>query len=196
MPLNIEPRGSEDFIPYVKFDAKAGRWFTKTDSGDEQEVREMTALFDLQNIKLGWLLFNDGAAPEALWDNGKVEPQPSPKHRRGFSVNVFSPQKLGGLRELRSNSNAAISAIKSLYEDQYENAAEARKGLVPVVTCENVLPVKSKFGTNYQPVLKITKWVPRPEALPGAGIGHTPDQEVPPPVNNTRPAAEESTEEF
>jgi len=196
MPLNIEPRSNEDFVPYVKFDAKAGRWFVKADSGDEQEVRDMTALFDLQNIKLGWLLFNEGAAPEATWDNGKVEAQPTPKHRRGFSINVFSPQKLGGLRELRSNSNAAISAIKSLYEQQYEIAPEAKKGLVPVVTCENVLPIKSKFGTNYQPVLKITKWVPRPEGLPGAGIGRAPSEEEVPPPNEAKPAAETQGEEF
>lgn len=179
MPLGIEPRSSEDFIPYVKYDAKAGRWFTKiVDGGEVAEVRDMTAIFDLENIKLGWLLFNEGAAPEANWDNGSVAPAPSPKHRRGFSVNLFSPQKLGGLREMRSNANASITAIKLLYEEQFENAPERAKGLVPVVTCESVIPIKAAKGTNYQPVLKIAKWVPRPEALP-AGVA----SEVPPPVN-------------
>jgi hypothetical protein len=200
MPLNIETRTSEDFVPYIKFDAKAGRWFTKEDGGNEVEVRDLTAIFDLHNIKLGWLLFNEGAAPEATWDNGSVAAQPSPKHRRGFCVNLFSPQKIGGLREMRSNSNAAISAIKSLYEQQFENAPEARKGMVPVVTCESVTPVKSKFGTNYEPVLKITKWVPRPDAMPsGPRPTAALNNEVPPPVNSARspdPSAETNPEEF
>jgi hypothetical protein len=97
-------------------------------------------------------------------------------------VNVFSPKEIGGLREFSSSSNAAITAIKELYEEQYETAPEAKKGLVPVVTCEKVFPVKSRQGTNYQPVLKISKWVPRPQALPAA-VAAEPASEVPPPVN-------------
>jgi hypothetical protein len=199
MPLNIEPRTGEDFVPYVKFDAKAGRWFSKQDGGGEEEVRDMTAIFDLANIKLGWLYFNEGAAPDAVWDNGKAAAQPSPQHKRGFSVNLFSPQKIGGLRELRSNSNAAINAIKGLYEQQYENAPEAARGLLPVVTCESVRPVKSKFGTNYEPILKITKWVPRPEAMTANGkeTVSTIEETVPPPKSATARTPEPaSAEEF
>jgi len=88
MPLNIEPRAGGDFIPYCKFDARAGRWFTKTDSGEEAEVRGLTAVFDLQNIKLGWLLFTEGGAPDAVWDNGAVAAAPTPKHRRGFAARM------------------------------------------------------------------------------------------------------------
>jgi hypothetical protein len=192
MPLDIEPRSGEDFIPYVKFDAKAGRWFSKQDGGGEEEVRDMTAIFDLANIKLGWLYFNEGTAPDAVWDNGKAAQQPTPQHKRGFSVNLFSPQKIGGLRELRSNSNAAINAIKTLYEQEYETAPEAAKGLVPVVTCESVRPVKSKFGTNYEPVLKIAKWVPRPEALKAdekPAKAATIEETVPPPMSRVSATA-------
>lgn len=200
MPLNIEPRTGEDFMPFVKYDAKAGRWFSKGDGEEISEVRDMTAIFDLDNIKLGWLLFTEGGAPDAKWDNGSISAQPSPKHRRGFSVNLFSPQKLGGLRELRSNANASIIAIKDLYEQQFENAPERQKGLVPVVTCETVIPVKAAKGTNYQPVLKIVKWVPRPDAMPSTAAKPAAATQVPPPVTTTartpEPAAETSAEEF
>jgi hypothetical protein len=205
MPLNIAPRSSEDFVPYIKFDAKAGRWFTKNEgeSGDT-EVKDMTAIFDLYNIKLGWLLFTEGGAPEALWDNGKIEPPPTPKHKRGFCLNLFSPQKIGGLREFRSNANAAITAIKELYEQQFETAPECKRGLMPLVTCENVRPVKSKFGTNYEPIFKIVKWVPRPQAMPGAQIGNGHDtatgtaaeEETVPPPNTARRPAEAPVDEF
>lgn len=192
MPLALEPR-SGDFTPYLKFNGKAGRWYTKNDAGDEVEVQNMTAIFDLAQIKTGWVLFTEGAAPDTSWDNGSIPPQPSPQHKRGFSVNVFSPKELGGLREFSATSNSAIISIKELHA-KFEAAPEAARGLVPVVKCENVLPVKSKFGTNYQPVLTITKWVPRPEALP-AGIAAAPptttEEPVPPPVqpSPTQPAA-------
>jgi hypothetical protein len=199
MALNVEPRTGGDFVPFLKFNAKAGRWYTKTEDGSEAEVTNMIAIFDLAQIKTGWILFTEGQAPASVWDNGATAPQPTPQHRRGFSVNVFSPKEIGGLREFSSSSNAAIIAIKEMYEEQYESAPEAKKGMVPVVTCEKVFPVKSRQGTNYQPVLKITKWVPRPQAMP-ATIAAEP--EVPPPVNNVKPAAAapptetESAEEF
>ncbi len=186
MALNVEPRTGGDFTPFLKFNAKAGRWYTKTEDGGEAEVVNMTAIFDLAQIKTGWILFTEGQAPASVWDNGSTAAQPTPQHRRGFAVNVFSPKEIGGLREFSSSSNAAITAIKELYEEQYETAPEAKKGLVPVVTCEKVFPVKSRQGTNYQPVLKIAKWVPRPQALPVA-VAAEPASEVPPPVN--KPAA-------
>ncbi len=187
MPLNVEPRTGGDFIPFLKFNAKAGRWYTKTEDGSEAEVANMTAIFDLAQIKTGWVWFVDGQAPNAVWDNGATAPQPTPNHRRAFAVNVFSPKEIGGLREFSSTSNAAIIAVKELYEEQYENAHEAKKGMVPVVTCEKVFPVKSRQGTNYQPVLRIAKWVPRPQALP-TGVAAQ-ETEVPPPVAAAKPAA-------
>jgi hypothetical protein len=195
MPLNLEPRSNADFIPYLKFNGKAGRWYTKTDAGDEIEVQNMTAIFDLAHIKTGWLLFNENAAPDKVWDNGSTASPPSPQHKRGFAVNVFSPKELGGVREFSATSNTAIIAIRELY-DAWESAPESKKGLVPVVKCENVLPVKSKFGTNYQPALKIVKWVPRPEAMPN-GVTHTAstiEETVPPPVQQQK--AESTAEEF
>ena len=170
MPLNLEPRSSEDFTPYLKFNGKAGRWYVKTDIGTEEEVTNLTAIFDLPNIKTGWIHFAEGAAPETLWDKGdKIEPAPSPQHKRGFAVNVYSPKLLGGLREFSSTSNGAIIAIRELHSD-FEQTYDPDKVLVPVVTCESVTPVKSKFGTNYQPVLKIIKWVPRPQEMGEAQV--------------------------
>jgi hypothetical protein len=56
-------------------------------------------------------------------------------------------------------------AIIKLY-NEYENAPEAKQGKVPVVKCVSITPGKSKFGTNYEPDLRIINWVDRPAALP------------------------------
>ena len=207
MPLNLEPRSAE-FIPYVKFNAKAGRWYSKTETGDEFEVANMTAIFDLESIRVGWLHFQEGLAPDATWDSGPTAAAaPTPQHKRGFSLNVYSKKELGGVRELSSTSNITIVAIKELYE-KFENAPERKKGMVPVVRCENVLPIKSKFGTNYQPVLSLLRWVARPAELPAhlAGNGIASDgaakpvaqqaPNVPPPLNKLAQQSAADDEEF
>jgi hypothetical protein len=166
MPLNLEPRSS-DFTPYLKFNGKAGRWYTRNDVGEEVEITDLIAIFDLALIKTGWIHFEEGLPPQTAWDsNAAASPKPSnmPKAKRGFAVNVFAP-KIGGLREFSSTSNGAVIAVRDLYDGQFEKAPE-RLSKVPVVKCEKILPVKSKFGTNYEPVLKIVKWVDRPEGLP------------------------------
>jgi hypothetical protein len=167
MPLNLEPRTAE-FVPYVKFNGKAGRWYTRNDAGEEIEITDLVAIFDLATIKTGWIHFVEGEPPQTAWDtNGAIGPKPAtmPKGKRGFACNTFAP-KLGGLREFSSTSNGAIIAMRALYDEQFEKAPERLQGKVPVVKCEQVLPVKSKFGTNYEPVLKIVKWVERPPGLP------------------------------
>jgi hypothetical protein len=205
MPLNLEPRSSEDFTPYLKFNGKAGRWYTRADTGGDLEILQLTAIFDLANIKTGWILFSEGMAPDTVWDNGAISDQPSPKHKRGFAVNVFSPKLIGGLREFSSTSNGAIIAIRDLY-DAYEKQFDSSKQLVPVVTCESVQAVKSKFGTNYQPVFKIVKWVPRPQDMPSVQPAATAatrafdeddDIPLPPPsVTRVRAEAAEAVDEF
>lgn len=202
MPLNLEPRSSEDFVAYLKFNGKAGRWYVRNDTGQDVEVLNLTAIFDLANIKTGWILFAEGQPPDTMWDNGAIPPAPTPKHKRGFAVNVFSPKLIGGLRELSSTSNGAIIAIKDLY-DQYEKQYDPTKKLVPVVTCESVKAVKSKFGTNYEPVLRITKWVPRPHDLtdtaPAAAVRDDftdDDIPLPPPSAATSQSRTEQVDEF
>lgn len=208
MPLALNP-GSGNYNQYVKFNGNSGRWYTKNETGEEFEVANMTAIFDLAGIKCGWIIFAEGQAPDAVWDTGPTAcPKPSDKHRRGFLVNVFSPKELGGLREYSANSDSAQSAIMELY-DKYEAAPEAKAGLVPVVKCESVTPVKTKYGMTYKPEFVIQKWVERPEAMKktattngGAAGAARPapasDPEVPPPVTGARApaAAGADAEEF
>ena len=203
MPLNLEPRSNADFLPYLKFNGRAGRWYVRTDTGEEKEVSPLTAIFDLANIKTGWIHFAEGMAPNAVWDDGPTREAPSPNHKRGFSVNVFSPKLLGGLREFSSNSNGSIIAVKELYAEYERQTAgmaySAGHQPVPVVTCERVDPVKTRLNTNYQPVLRIVKFVPRPHEMrgaappaapPGSAFDADEDDDIPlPPPAAARPAA-------
>ena len=54
MSLNLGMSG--DFKPYVKFNAKADKWFVPGENGD-QEIGRPTFVADFRNIATGWLLF-------------------------------------------------------------------------------------------------------------------------------------------
>lgn len=165
----------EDFKVYVKYNAKAGRWYTKEDKegAEEFEVADMTAVFDFANLKTGWFLFAPGVAPvKQLNENMRHwAVKPSPDFKQGFQVNVFSQKNLLGLREFASTAGAVIDAMNAVYDD-YADAPEAKAGKLPVVRCETVKPIVSKHGTNYSPVLRIVSWVARPaefDETPTAG---------------------------
>lgn len=187
MGFMSSPSGGE-FTPYVSYNAKAGRWYSKPDGGgDQYEVQNMTAVFDMPNIKTGWFLFAAGAAPIKQIDPSLSHQSASPGDgfKRGFEINVWSDKNLGGVREFSSTAGVVIDSMNALY-DSWLAAPEGKAGKLPVVKCVGVLPVTGKHGTNYSPQLEIVSWVDRPEALSGesaqaataapppAASGHTP----------------------
>jgi hypothetical protein len=141
----------------------------RNDAGDDVEISlPLTTAIDLAEIKTGWILFQDGDPPDTAWDKGQiVGPRPSPKHKRGFAVNLYA--KDFGLREFSSTSNGSIAAITELY-DKFEAAPQSAEKLIPIVRWESVTAVKGKFGTNYEPMLKIVNWRPRPPEMPATGL--------------------------
>lgn len=167
MALNIVSNNA-DFTPWVKYNAKAGRWYIKGENGDV-EVDKPTFIADFDNIKTGWLLFLEGQAPSQVWDVDLSTPAPKPgdNHKRGFSLPLFSQKSFGGVVELSSSSMHLCNSINELYM-QYEAGLASNKGKLPVVEFTGSVPMKDKMGTNYKPEFKIAKWVDRPVELSGA----------------------------
>jgi len=162
--------GDGNFTPFLKYNAKAGRWYTKEDKqdGQEFEVTNMTAMFDLENIKTGWFLFAAGVAPSKTFDPSLAQAaaKPGDGFKRGFEVLAFSEKNLQGLREFSSTAGAVIEAMNSLY-DAWEAGKGANPGKVPVVKCASVSPITNKHGTNYAPKLEIVSWTDRPKEMSG-----------------------------
>ena len=163
MPLNLSAPGEGNFLPILKYNAKAGRWYIRDDAGDDQEVQNLQAVFDLANIRTGWLKFSE-AGPDWVADPGldSQAPRPSDEHKRAFKVDVFSEKQLGGVREWMSNSMMATGAVAALYAE-YEK--QAGGGKLPVVSCKETKAITGKHGTNYEPVLTIDKMIDRPAAF-------------------------------
>jgi hypothetical protein len=164
MPLNIGATGS--IRPYVKFNAKADKWFAKGEAGDV-EIARPTFIADLDNIATGWLRFLEGQAPERVMDPALDRPAPSPGDgfKRGFVLAVYSQKFFGGVVELSSASIHMGNAIRQVYSD-FEAQRGSHPGQVPVIACTGSEPMKDRYGTNYRPKLEIVKWVDRPAELP------------------------------
>jgi hypothetical protein len=94
MPLNIGATGS--IKPYVKFNAKADKWFAKGETGDV-EIGRPTFIADLANIATGWLNFKEGQAPERAIDpsHDRAAPCPGEGFKRGFVLAVYSQNFFG-----------------------------------------------------------------------------------------------------
>lgn len=158
------PVAAGEFTTYLKYDARAGRFYTKPDGGgDLYEVDNMTAAMDLENIRTGWFHYMEGQAPTKVFDPSLSEaaPRPNPEAKRGFEVLLFSEKNIGGLREFSSTAAVVINAMNDLY-DQWTAAKDANPGKVPVVRSEGVSAVKASKSTNYAPALKIVAWADRP----------------------------------
>jgi hypothetical protein len=161
MALNLG-NASGDFLPYLKYNAKAGRFYKKEGDNDV-EVQSPTFLADFANIKTGWFYYAEGMAPSITYDADLSTPaaKPSDKHKRGFKLTIFSKALFDGEAEFASASMHTCAAINDVYS-QYEAEAAKNPGKYAVVSVSGVNPQKDKMGTNYKPVFVISKWVDRP----------------------------------
>lgn len=172
--------GTGDIIPFVKYDARAGRFFRN----DRSEVNgqysnnavditmQFKAVIDFENIEVGYMKFGAGAAPEFLLVK-LGDPMPhkpaDPKFKQGARIMMKLASGCGGdVRECASNAAAFLKGIDDLHT-QYEAGKAANPGKLPVVVLETTIPITSgqgeKKSTNYQPVFKISAWAPRPADL-------------------------------
>lgn len=170
MPLNLSVNDG-DFTPYLKYNAKAGRFYVKPEGATEEiEIMNPMLAFDMANIKTGWLYYAEGAGPEKVWDPSPTQMAARPpgpqKWKRGFEVMVFAnvaipgTNKPLGLREFSSTAANVIGAMLRMYAE-YESGAPAQRGKVPLFACAGVKPVNGAYGVNYEPLFNLSGWVDR-----------------------------------
>jgi hypothetical protein len=165
--------GGGDWLPYCKYNAKAGRWYAKID-GKEVEVMNPVFVADFAKIQTGWFHFKANTAPSIILDKSLSEPAPKPEatyvddkgkvrdcYKRGFDLKLFSKNSFGGVVVLNGASMHLNTSINELYE-QYVAGAVANPGQLPVIRATGSVPMKDAAGVNYKPTFVIEKWVPRP----------------------------------
>ena len=166
MPLNLQPNDGSEFVTYIKYNSKAGRWYAKNKDGTEFEITNPRLAFDMANIKTGWIMFIEGMGPMSAWDNGpEMAAKPEGRYKRGFHLMVCGGDNLQGIgplgvREFSSTANVVITAILAMHA-QYEDQMNAHPGQVPFFQCTGVTPKTGMHGTNYEPGFRLTGWVDR-----------------------------------
>lgn len=180
--LQTESGGGGDFAEIVKYDARAGRMFridrSQGSAGWETNSVEITsgfqAIFDMENIQVGWALFAAGVAPSfSMVPAGQEQPaRPSEAYKRGFKMMIKLGKASGGdVREFASCARVVHGALEGLHT-AYEAQKAANPGKLPIVAITGTTPVvsqgKGQSSTNYAPTFAIVKWVDRPKELGGA----------------------------
>lgn len=169
MPLNLSV-GDGDFVPYLKYNAKAGRFYVKPEGATEEiEITGPVLAFDMANIRTGWLYYAEGSGPEKVWDPSPTQMAPKPpgpkKFKRGFEVmvvgNAILPggKKLG-LREFSSTAGNVIASILRMHS-AYEAGMQENPAKAPVFKCTGVKPITGAYGVNYEPQFDLVSWVAR-----------------------------------
>ena len=162
--FSTEPSSGGDFLPIVKYDARAGRIFRvdriDTGNGFESNPVDITqtfkALCDFENVEAGWIDFPIGSVPsfhlvrleDIQLGKAKLPDRPSDKHRNGIRFMLKLAKDCGGdkpIREIAGVSKAFLSGLEAVYA-QYIADKAANPGKLPVIMLEKTTPVTSGSG--------------------------------------------------
>ena len=173
---------SGDFLPIVKYDARAGKFFKvdkRVDGGSDAIELPLGTKFALDTFTLeaGYVMFGPQGPVRHMvpyTDGVQLPSQPQEKDaegkllfRPGFYAKIAG-NALDGVREWCSNAAVLLNAMDDLYQ-QIVKAPETAAGQIPIICIISTTAVKSGTGarssTNYAPVIKIEGWTPRPDIL-------------------------------
>jgi hypothetical protein len=168
-------RGGGASAPLLKYDARVGRFYTQDrvyERGEWQNVQNdvtdnLRVLFDLDNLKIGWIHFPKGAAPNcSLVPAGEeIGEAPTEDHREGLRVMALLSGE-SQAREVLSTALGLWNAIDRLHDDYVDGAAE-HPGQLPLVTAAKFNTVKNKAGgVSVEPMFSILGWIERPAEFP------------------------------
>ena len=202
--------GGVDFLPICKFDARSGRVSRRDRENGETHETDITksfkAIFDFENVEIGWINFNTGGAPDfrmsRLADGGSID-KPSDDHKRGLRLVIKLSKECGGdVREFASNAGAFLDGAKKLH-DEYEAGLKDNPGKLPVVVLKDSVAKSTGEGarksTNYVPVWEITGWVKRPDDLvyrSRSSSAPASTQSAPPSTGSTKVSAPAGEDDF
>jgi hypothetical protein len=171
-----------DFLPHVRYDARAGKMFKIEKQPDGRNVPYEIPLgtkfaIDFGSFEAGYMTIGAQGPVRQMqpYINGAVMPPP-PQDKDQDGALVFKPgfytklagNALDGVREWCSNAAVVLNAMDELYQTWF-SAPEAAQGQIPIISIAGTVPIKSGSGartsTNYAPIFKIEAWTPRPDVL-------------------------------
>jgi len=160
---------------FIRFSPQANAWT----NNNNEEITLKKVVFDIDNIKTGWLLLGVGVRDWVQDESvGKKGPQPSPEHKRGFQVVLYNKEI--GAAEWSSNGVGPNMGLEQMYK---ACAAErtSNPGKLPVLEYGHSKAEKIGKGTTRIPIFVLKGWVARPAGL-DAVADEFEAEPAPPPV--------------
>jgi len=150
--LNINNGGGG---AYIRFMPSANAWVF-----DKAEITIDQIVVDHESVKTGWGKMAEGQAPEWLWDErlGVSGSQPSPEHKRGFAVTLYTKQT--GKVEWSSTGTGPVIGFDAIFEEIW-NAKKDHPDQVAVIKYTGSSPLKVGKGNTRSPNFQLVKWMPR-----------------------------------
>lgn len=164
--LNLSSGGGSG--NFLRFSPQANAWTNS--QGEEVELKKV--VFDLDNVQTGWLLLGVGVRDwQADVSVGKKGAQPSPEHKRGFSVKFYN--KVLGTCEWSSNGVGPNMGLEAMYLKCMEErkALPLNQSLLPVVEYKGSKMEKIGKGTTRIPQFDVVDWIARPAGMDESGGG-------------------------
>ena len=155
--LNLSSGGGSG--NYIRFSPQANMWT----NNNNEEIQLKKVVFDIDNIRTGWLLLGVGVRDWVQDDSvGKKGPQPSPEHRRGFDITLYNREM--GAAAFSSNGVGNNIALETMYK-ACAAEREANPGKLPVLEYQGSKAEKIGKGTTRIPIFVLKGWVARPAGL-------------------------------
>lgn len=201
-----------DFLPIVKWDARAGRFF-RVDRSQSAEgwvsndvdltMDKPKFAVDFGSIETGYIAFTPTGPDFHMAPLGTAMPaKPTKDHKAGFRVKLAGNALKGsaekGVREFAASAKSVLVAMDNLHS-AFEAAPEAAAGKVPVVELSGSTTIvtngPSGKVTSYSPTFTIVAWTDRlPEfgdrtVAPPSSLSPPPPRaaHVPPPAQPAAP---------
>jgi hypothetical protein len=179
--FSTEASSGGDFIPIIKYDSRSGRIFRVDRNNDgtgwNTDLVDITstfrAVFDFENVEVGWIAFPLGAAPSfRLVPIGTQLPtRPDENHKNGLRVMMKLDKACGGehrIREVAGTAKAFLGGVEQIFAE-YLRQKKDHPGQLPVISLVSTMPMTTGSGakqsTNYRPLFRIDGYVARPDDL-------------------------------
>ena len=164
---------NRDFLPIIKYDARAGKFFkiTRTQGEDgkwtttQDEIASPIVAMNIADVEVGWLSFASGAPNFHMSHNRDgMPPRPSEDHKEAFRVLIKMSEKEGGeVRHFSHSAQCVLIAFDQLHDLFLEAPESKDMSKCPVIGVNRTEAIKGSQGsTNYAPVFQIVKWIDRP----------------------------------
>jgi hypothetical protein len=194
--FSTEPSQGGDFIPIVKYDSRAGRFFrvdrVQDFNGYNNEQVDIThnfrAVVDFENVEVGWINFPQGGAPSFMLVpmGTQLPPRPTPDYKNGLRFMLKLDTVCGGdkkVREIAGTAKAFLGGVEQVF-GEYLRQKGSNPGKLPVLALTGTMPIEtgtgSKKSTNYRPSFRIEGWVNRPaDLIPSPKQGAAPVAQPP-----------------